>query len=287
VTVWGDLAEIDHAGAADRDGLWSYLEELVRFYAGVGFEGFRCDAAYHVPAELWQRLIATARAVHPGACFFAETLGARLQQIDALRPAGFDFIFNSSKWWDFEEPWCIEQQRAHASLAPSVSFPESHDTPRLWAETGGSEPLQRQRYAFAAAFSAGVMMPVGYELGFMRRLDVCTTRAEHWEAASVDLSVFVAGVNAMKLEVPALAGEAVELRSEPGAGVLVLERAAGSERAWVVVNRDAGSPVPVTLPAEIARAGARVHRPCRDDGPGAEPLTGSLDLAPAEVVVIA
>ena len=39
-------------------------------------------------------------------------------------------------------------------MAPSISFPESHDTPRLAAETGVSEAAQRQRYALAALFSA-------------------------------------------------------------------------------------------------------------------------------------
>ncbi len=286
VTVWGDLAEIDHAGSPDRAGLWAYLEDLVRHYARLGFVGFRCDAAYHVPAELWTRLIGAARAEQPGATFFAETLGARLPQIDALRPAGLHFIFNSSKWWDFESPWCIDQQHAHAALAPSVSFPESHDTPRLWAETGGSAALQRQRYAFAAAFSSAVMMPVGYEFGFMRKLDVVQTRPEHWEAPSIDLGTFVARVNGMKVDHPALAGEEVEICTAVPAAVLLLEKRHGDSVGWVTVNKDASAGQSIDLTGHPVPRGARLLRPCLTDSPDEGTAPATLHLEPAEVAYL-
>lgn len=292
VTVWGDLAELDHAGTADREGLWQYLEDLVRGYAEIGFVGFRCDAAYHVPAELWQRLIGAATRQQEETRFFGETLGARLEEIEALAPAGFHYIFNSSKWWDFGEPWAIEQQHAHRHIAPSISFPESHDTPRLWQETGGSVAVQRQRYAFAAAFATGVMMPIGYELGLTRQLHVVDTRPEHLEEPATDQSDFVARVNALKLEHPMLASEEVEMLSGGEDAVLVLAKPAGDRQGWVVLNkgRDAGCALGLDGAYEGLR-GARVLRPCRDDGAGSE-ATGSetagemLELQPAEVVYL-
>ena len=48
-TVWGDLAELDYR-PPQRDEIVAYFEELVRHYVGLGFRGFRCDAAYKVPA---------------------------------------------------------------------------------------------------------------------------------------------------------------------------------------------------------------------------------------------
>ena len=54
VTVWGDLAEIDNEGSADREGLWGFWAQLVRDSIELGFRGFRCDAAYMVPAALWR-----------------------------------------------------------------------------------------------------------------------------------------------------------------------------------------------------------------------------------------
>src|SRR5438105_9970585 len=48
-TVWGDLAELDYR-PPQRDEIVAYFEELVRHYVGLGFGGFRCDAASKVPA---------------------------------------------------------------------------------------------------------------------------------------------------------------------------------------------------------------------------------------------
>src|SRR5690606_16198673 len=75
MTVWGDLAEIDNEGSPDRAALWDYWAELVRDSLELGFGGFRCDAAYKVPAALWRHLIEVAKEVDPEAQFFAETLG--------------------------------------------------------------------------------------------------------------------------------------------------------------------------------------------------------------------
>jgi starch synthase (maltosyl-transferring) len=290
-TVWGDLAEIDHDTAEDREGLWRFWEQLVLASLDVGFAGFRCDAAYKVPAALWARLIARARATTPGVLFLAETLGCTVEETAALASAGFDYFYNSSKWWDFEAPWALEQHEQFRRVAPSIAFPESHDTPRLAAETGGNEAVQRQRYAFAAVFSAGVQIPVGYEFGFRRPLDVVRTRPADWESPSFDLTGFLARVNALKRAHPLLAGEGVLRRCEPETGeVTVLARwsdDAGTVRGLVLVNRDPAAPRTVALESVPVPAGARLFRPCRDDVPaGGIDLADPVALAPAEVALV-
>lgn len=194
--TWGDLVEIDNA--SNHDGLWQYWIDLAAHYAGLGFAGFRCDAAYKVPAELWRTLIGRVKQAHPRALFFAESLGCPFEDTVKLARSGFDFIFNSSKWWDFTAPWCLEQYRRTCELIPSISFPESHDTERLAAELNGDREAVKMRYAFAALFSAGVMMPIGFEYGFRRRLHVVKTRPEDWEAPLWDISGFVAAMNRFK-----------------------------------------------------------------------------------------
>jgi starch synthase (maltosyl-transferring) len=291
VTVWGDLAEIAHETPEDREGLWAFWERLVLASLEVGFGGFRCDAAYKVPAALWARLIARARATTPGVLFVAETLGCTVEETAALASAGFDYFYNSSKWWDFEAPWALEQHEQFRRVAPSIAFPESHDTPRLAAETGGSEAVQRQRYAFAAAFSAGVQITVGYEFGFRRPLDVVRTRPADWESPSFDLTGFIARVNALKRAHPLLAGEGVLRRWESGVDeVTVLERwadDAGTLRGLVLVNRDPESPRTVLLAAAPVPAPARLFRPCRDDAAaGGDDLADPVALAPAEVALV-
>lgn len=212
VTIWGDLAEIDYGLEAAREGATAYFEAVVRHYLGLGFRAFRCDAAYKIPAEIWGRLIAAARQDGAAPLFCAETLGAPLEEVRQLAGAGFDCLFNSVKWWDYESAWLLEQYEAFRHIAPSIGFPESHDTDRLAADlarAGVTDPAivearYRQAYAFAATFSAGVMMPIGFEFGWSKRLDVVTTRPSDAEPKRFDLSEFIAGVNAMKRATPAL-----------------------------------------------------------------------------------
>jgi starch synthase (maltosyl-transferring) len=292
ITVWDDLAEIDNAGTSDREGLWAYWAELVRYYLRLGFKGFRCDAAYKVPAELWRYLVDVAAQVDREAVFFAETLGSTEEQTLALGGAGLHYFFNSSKWWDFEQPWCLEQHERFGAIAPSISFPESHDTARLAAETHGSEAVQRQRYAFAAVFSAGLMMPIGYEFGFKRDLDVVFTRPAHWEAPTFDIQKFIRRVNRLKLAHPLLHGEGNLKISKCDANILVLERRtekAPDKVGLILLNKCCDKAVSLVLPEATALSpDQRLYRMCRDDSPwDGEPLIdNSITLSPAEVALI-
>lgn len=248
-TEWGDLAEINYAERPERAEIVAYWQDLVRHYLGLGFRGFRGDAAYKVPAAIWHDIIASARSAKSDAVFFAETLGCRPNEVVALHDAGFDYIFNSSKWWDFKAPWLLEQYEIFRKIAPSLSFPESHDTDRLIVDLereGLTDPRKveaayRQRYLFSAVFSTGLMVPIGFEFGFRRRLDVVKTRPTDWEQPAFDLSDFIAETNRMKASVPVLNEEGPQRRLETdhshGIG---LHRTTDAGGAWAlsVINTD-------------------------------------------------
>ncbi len=248
VTVWTDLAELDYRERPERAEQVAYFSEVVRHYAGLGVRGFRCDAAYKVPGDIWAVFIAAAREVAPDALFAAETLGAPLEAVTQLRSAGFDYLFNSSKWWDFRADWLLDQYEKFRHIAPSIAFPESHDTPRLAAEFAGHSDAEieaeyRFRYLFAAFFSSGVMMPIGYEYGFDRPFDVVMTRPEHWQTPRFDISAFITDVNAMKAAIPALNEEGAEraLRASSDAVGLLRNASAGTSTAVAVLNPDAAN----------------------------------------------
>ncbi len=205
---WDDLAELDYDDARARDQLIEHWIDFIERFAGLGVRGFRCDAAYQVPTQVWSRIIASAQRPERPLTFCAETLGCSLEQVEALAPAGFDFLFNSSKWWDGKEPWLLDQHEHLRHIAPSIAFPESHDTERLVREladtsiTGGPqiEEAYRQRYLLAATFSTGVLMPIGYEYGFAKRLHVVESTPADWEEPRFDLSEFIRSVNMMRAE---------------------------------------------------------------------------------------
>ncbi|CAN5639540.1 hypothetical protein BH23GEM6_BH23GEM6_14610 [soil metagenome] len=288
-TVWGDLAEVDNEGSADREALWDFWVQVVRKSLALGFSGFRCDAAYMVPAELWRRLIQDARSVDRSVKFFAETLGAPDEDVLALRQAGFDYIFNSSKWWNFNDPWALDQHEKFRDIAPSISFPETHDTTRLSGDTGGNEAAQRQRYAFAAGFSAGLMMPIGYEFGFQKQVNVVETQPSDWESPTFDLTHFITRVNGLKLRHPLLQGEGRLKTGGPTAHqVLTLERSVSrSGTGWMLINKRLDRGAEAGVIGDGRARNCRMFRICRDDAPeGGEEVPGHLELDAGEVVYL-
>jgi starch synthase (maltosyl-transferring) len=300
VTVWGDLAEFDYDSPAARASLVEYWSHYVRHYAGLGFHGFRCDAAYQVPAEAWRPLIAAGRQAVPGLTFFAETLGCTPDQVSALAAAGFDYIFNSAKWWDFRAGWLLEQYGRFRHLAPSIAFPESHDTTRLAAEVGaeGQDRIEARlkfQLLFSACFSTGVMMPVGFEHGFRRKLDVVRTRPTDWEETGLDLSAFVTAVNRMKAAVPALNTEGPQRRiTAPGNPVVGLLRLSGGHPiaaggcVITLMNPDTVQTHTIEVGPLIAETGG-TFRSFTDVTPLATPIAfepgASIALEPLEIRV--
>ena len=240
--VWRDLAQFDHPHTSDREGLYRYSLKVVEFLLDLGFQGLRCDAAYQLPSQTWQRLIEEVRKKYPATVFAAETLGCSPEQTKDTARAGFDYIFNSSKWWDFGSPWLLAQYQMTRETVPSISFPESHDTPRLFAETHGNQDAMKQRYLFAALFSAGVMMPMGYEFGFRRPLHVVDTRPTDWEEPSIDLSDFIRYVNGVKAKYPVFQEESItNVLSHENAAIMVMWKACAKnsrDQALIVLNKD-------------------------------------------------
>jgi starch synthase (maltosyl-transferring) len=196
--VWKDLAQFEHEHTSDPEGFYRYCLRIIEHLVSLGFDGFRCDAAYKIPAGFWQRLINDARTSHPGLLFAAETLGCPPELAKETARAGFNYVFNSSRYWNFKDPWLIAQYNLLREITPSISFPESHDTARLFAQCKGNINAMKQRYLFAALFSAGVMIPLGFEFGFSKPLHVVKTTPADWENTSTDLRAFITKVNEIK-----------------------------------------------------------------------------------------
>ncbi|URA10067.1 alpha-amylase family glycosyl hydrolase [Thermospira aquatica] len=239
---WGDLAEIDNENSPDRENLWKYWEDLVLYYTDKGFDGFRADAAYQVPSELWKRLIEVAHTKREDVVFFAESLGCTPQQTLTLAESGFDYIFNSSKWWNYRDPWLFEQYNQTRVICPSISFPESHDTMRLAMEMKNHLPAIKQRIQFTAFFSSGWMIPVGMEYGFRKKTDVVFTTPHDWEPVNYDLTSFITQINRIRQKY-SLFGEETEniiISHDNMHNVLVMLKVSSDKKtkALVILNQD-------------------------------------------------
>lgn len=289
--VWKDLARFDHRQTKDRGGLYRFYVKIIEFLIGLGFHGFRCDAAYQIPRRVWERLIIKTKQKHPDVLFFAETLGCTSDQTRKTAGAGFDYIFNSSKWWDFNGPWLMEQYNLTRDTAPSIGFPESHDTRRLADELDGNINGLKQRFLFSALFSTGVMMPIGYEYGFRKKLHVAKTRPGDWEKTVIDLTDFIKKVNGIKGGHSIFQEEApTEILYTVNPDILVMWKASTTtrEEALLILNKDIHHHrlFHVDSLCEFVQAG----RPCIDISPEyaldylPEPFI--YDLRPGQGIVL-
>jgi len=214
--AWADVVLLNYTDPATRDELLEFWARVIRHYLGLGFGGFVAKSAHLVPPDLWQALLASPYG-DADALFIADTVGAPVEASEALAGAGFDYLFNSVRWWDFHAGWALEQQARLRRVAPTIAFPESHDTPRLAAEIAATgealfEARLKFHLLFAACFSAGWMMPVGCEFGFTRPIDVANSAPRDWEQPRVDLSEFVGAVNALRQRCRPLNVEGLERR---------------------------------------------------------------------------
>lgn len=298
-TVWGDLAELDWHGEAGRTFLLDYFDRYIAHLQSLGVAGFRCDAAYKVPPAVWRELIGRAKA--RGECLFAaETLGCSEEETEETARAGFDFLFNSFAWWDLEKPWAMEAYEKTRLLAPSISFPENHDMERLAARLPEDEQTRIAdelafRYGLAAFFSTGVLLPIGYEWGYRRKLHVVETTPGDREDTGIDISGRIGAINELKARIPAANLEgAARLLSAPGAPYLALLRIdAGhpiaAKSALLVLANPGEEALSLDTASLLARTGG-VFAPFLDRTPGGTPPVTlepgqSLLLGPREMRV--
>jgi starch synthase (maltosyl-transferring) len=151
--------------------------------------------------------------------------------------------------------------------------------------------VQRQRYAFAAFFSAGLMMPIGYEFGFKKKLDVVSTHPTDWEAASFNLERFIGMINKLKKAHPLLHGEGQLRTVVSNRDILVLERytnQASGQVAWILVNKSKDRRAKVILDDLALTFRHRLYCVYQDANSSRElPLSGQpLVLNPAEVLFL-
>jgi starch synthase (maltosyl-transferring) len=85
------------------------------------------------------------------------------------------------------------------------------------------------------------MIPIGFEYGFRRRLDVVKTRPAAWENTSIDLTRFIRTLNAVKAENPVFQEDApTDILRADNPEILFLRKSSprSREQALLILNRD-------------------------------------------------
>lgn len=80
-------------------GTWDKMLDIVRFWAGKGVDGFRCDMAELVPPEFLTWLIRSIKEEFPDIIFIAEVY-QKNEYGKYVREVGFDMLYDKSGLYD-------------------------------------------------------------------------------------------------------------------------------------------------------------------------------------------
>ena len=118
---------------------WHKMLHILRYWAEMGIDGFRCDMAFMVPVEFWRWAIPQIKAINSKLLFIAE-----IYDVDLYRTfidAGFDYLYDKVNLYDMLVG--IERQGWHADAITScwqrvdgiephmLNFLENHDEVRF------------------------------------------------------------------------------------------------------------------------------------------------------------
>ena len=177
--VWADLCELDYR---QRD-LWKEMADVFLFWCRQGVDGFRCDAGYMVPENVWRHIAAKVRTEFPNCVFMLEGLGGPIKVMKSL-------LMDGALNWAYSELFQTETKAAFYHYLPKcndiaqrtgtlVHFAETHDNNRLAAK---SPAYAKMRTALCALFSHGGAFGFtnGVEWLATEKIDVHGASALNW-----------------------------------------------------------------------------------------------------------
>ena len=133
---WTDTVKIDYQSPRT----WDAMYDIVRFWAGKGVDGFRCDMVELVPPEFLKWLIAKIKEEFPKVIFIAEVYQKERYRM-YFEDVRFDYLYDKSGLYDVLRAIAAGHGTARAitwnwqflgDLQPRMlNFLENHDEQRL------------------------------------------------------------------------------------------------------------------------------------------------------------
>ncbi|WP_243389845.1 alpha-1,4-glucan--maltose-1-phosphate maltosyltransferase [Arboricoccus pini] len=272
--------------------------KIASHFLDLGLAGFRCPRASAAPSDLWRNLIGRVRTSHPDATFIAASLGVPFEAVAALEGCGFDYVLDSSRWWDLRERWFPMQREELRRVASPAAFPEEPQGQRLAEsfDVGDTKSLRRlylARYKIAACIGTALIMPMGYEYASRRRFDPIHGTKDEWDAdvaaAEIELGPDIAIINAAKSASAALNYNGPLIVATPPNGNIVglirLDKSAAglaTAGAALVINPDLSRVFPAEAGPLLTASGGKLGAFVEIGDGGALDANRTLDVQPLE-----
>jgi glycosidase len=182
---------------------WHKMLHILKYWAGRGVDGFRCDMVHMVPVEFWHWAIADIKTTYPDIKFIAEIYDLGLYR-PYIYDGGFDYLYDKVNLYDTLRD--IECNNSSAARLTScwqtvegvsdnmLNFLENHDEQRFASKQYAGDPWRvLPSLVVSATMSKGPMMIyAGQELGEPAAdaegysgLDGRTTIFDYWSIKSI------------------------------------------------------------------------------------------------------
>jgi predicted glycogen debranching enzyme len=236
--LWADLVELDYGDPRLR----TYMADVFLFWCRQGVDGFRCDAGYMIPADMWTYIVARVREEYPDTVFLLEGLGGKVEVTESLlSDANLDWAY--SELFQTEDRGAMEWYLPRAiplaeRCGPLIHFAETHDNARLAAR---NETYSRMRVALSALLSHQGAFGIanGVEWFATEKIDVHGASGLNWDASRNQVAE-IARLNALLSQHPAFGPDTCLRLIHRGEGnvLAVLRDAPGGNALLVLVNFD-------------------------------------------------
>lgn len=249
--IWTDCAKLDYSNP--KNGLWDFMESICRYYLDLGFAGFRCDVAAYVPKKFWKYLIDSLKKDYPNVIFMGEAFMVSQETIDGLAEAGFDYIFNSAKWWNGVDSWFYNQNSHYNQIGlKTISFPDNHDTKPLMQELNGNVELFKQRLFLMSILTSGFEITSGFEYGIQTDYHVVKSCPEDIQNTVFDFTSDICEAIKLRDQYQILhsAGEFTNIYPNSREALFLQKESIDSkirQKALIVLNL---TNAPITIPLE-------------------------------------
>ncbi len=174
INDWFETIKINYSDF--HTGTWDKMLDIVRFWASLGIDGFRCDMVELVPWQFMQWLIASIKKEYPGTLFVAEVYEKEKYRM-YVEEVGFDLLYDKSGLYDTLRAITCSNASAKGitwnwqflgDLQPHMlNFLENHDEQRLASDffCGSSEAGYAALAVSALLNNAPFMLYFGQEMG--------------------------------------------------------------------------------------------------------------------------